>query len=255
MRRGSAISCPREIGSVITATVHHQWRTMTADFILHDPASEALSRDFFSKDHRFFPCIFVYSSYLCNCTVLLKGLSPVNPLTGSPGFTTAVLLGRMFSKKDEAQKVGQLLDVTEDEIALLRQVPPRGSLRGSRSGLKKIHDGISGSAKGSTTGAGDGAQSATQDILRQNQREKCANTGSSAATKVLNPFNGQPPGYNYRPRDSSNAQGPRLPPLPNNGSGGGGASLDYQAGKPGQYTRDIAVDVSGIQNGNGKGVA
>jgi type IV secretory pathway TrbL component len=102
--------------------------------------------------------------------------------------------------------------------------------------------------------AGDSTQSAMQDILRQNQREKSADAGSSAATKVLNPFNGQPPGYNYRPPDSSNPRGPQLPPPPNNGSGGG-ASLEYQPGKPGQHTRDIAVDVTGIQNGNEKGVS
>jgi hypothetical protein len=114
----------------------------------------------------------------------------------------------------------------------------------------------SGSGKDSRSNKpGDSTQSAMQDIVRQNQREKSADTGSSAATKVLNPFNGQPPGYNCRPPDSANPQGPRLPPPPNNGSGGSGASLDYQPGKPGQYTRDIAVDVSGIQNGNGKGVA
>ena len=43
---------------------------------------------------------------------------------------------------------------------------------------------------------------------------------------------------------------------PNGGSGGGGAALEYQPGRPGQYTRDIAVDVTEIQNGkgNGKGV-
>lgn len=121
------------------------------------------------------------------------------------------------------------------------------------SGLKKIHDGISGFAKGSST-SGDGVQSATQDILRQYQHEKSAAASSNAATKVLNPFNGQPPGYNYRPPDGSNPRGPQLPPPPNNGSGGG-ASLEYQPGKPGQYTRDIAVDVTGIQNGNGKGVS
>jgi type IV secretion system protein TrbL len=117
------------------------------------------------------------------------------------------------------------------------------------SGLKKIHEGISGSAKGSSTSAGDGVQSATQDILRQHQYEKSAD--ASAATKVLNPFNGQPPGYNYRPPDGSNPRGPQLPPPPNNGSRGG-ASLEYQPGKHGQYTRDIAVDVTGIQNGNGR---
>jgi type IV secretion system protein TrbL len=123
------------------------------------------------------------------------------------------------------------------------------------SGLKKIHDGIAGSTKGNSKGAGDGVQSAMQDILRQHQRQSSADASTSAATKVLNPFNGQPPGYNHRPPDPSNPRGPQLPPPPNNGSGSGGASLEYQPGKPGQYTRDIAVDVTGIQNGNGKGVS
>jgi hypothetical protein len=123
------------------------------------------------------------------------------------------------------------------------------------SGLKKIHDGIAGSEKGSSTGAGDGVQRATQDILRQPQRQSSAEASTSAATKVLNPFNGQPPGYNHRPPDASNPRGPQLPSPPNNGSGGGGASLEYHPGRPGQHTRDIAVDVTGIQNGNGKGVS
>jgi type IV secretion system protein TrbL len=124
------------------------------------------------------------------------------------------------------------------------------------SGLKKIHEGISGFAKGSSsTGASNGVQSAMQDILRQHQREKSADAGASAATKVLNPFNGQPPGYNYRPPDSSSPQGPQFPYSPNNGSGGGGAALEYHLGKPGQHTRDIAVDVTGIQNGNGRNVS
>ena len=121
------------------------------------------------------------------------------------------------------------------------------------SGLKKIHDGISGIAKGSSsTGAGDGVQVAMQDILRQHQRQSIADTGAGAATKVLNPFNGQPPGYNYSPPDGLNPQGPQLPSPPNNGSGGGGASLEYQPGRPGSYTRDIAVDVTDLQNGSGK---
>jgi P-type conjugative transfer protein TrbL len=121
------------------------------------------------------------------------------------------------------------------------------------SGLKKIHDGISGRRNGNnSTGAGDGVQTAMQDILRQHQRQSSAD--ASAATKVLNPFNGQPPGYNHRPPNGSNPPGPQLPSPPNNGSGGV-ASLEYQPGKPGQYTRDIAVDVTGIQSGNGKGVS
>jgi cyanate lyase len=46
----------------------------------------------------------------------------------SPGFATAALLGQMSLSKDEAQRAGQLLDLSEDEIALLQQVPYRGSL-------------------------------------------------------------------------------------------------------------------------------
>jgi hypothetical protein len=29
--------------------------------------------------------------------------------------------------------------------------------------------------------------------------------------------------------------------------------LEYQPGQPGNYTRNIAVDVTDLQNGNGKG--
>jgi cyanate lyase len=46
----------------------------------------------------------------------------------SPGFVTAALLGQMSLSKDEAQKITHLLGLDEDEIALLQQVPYRGSL-------------------------------------------------------------------------------------------------------------------------------
>ena len=124
------------------------------------------------------------------------------------------------------------------------------------AGLKKVSDGVASLGNGKGSGA-SGEQAAIQSILAQHQRESSADTAANAATKVLNPFNGQPPGYNYRPPDSSNPQGPQLPPPPNNGSGGSGAALEYQPGRPGQYTRDIAVDVTELQNGkgNGKGVS
>jgi hypothetical protein len=32
----------------------------------------------------------------------------------------------------------------------------------------------------------------------------------------------------------------------------GGSAPEYQPGNPGQHTTDIAVDVTGFQNGNGK---
>ena len=120
------------------------------------------------------------------------------------------------------------------------------------SGLNKIHDTMSGKKGSSSANGGNDVQAAMQDILSQHQRQSSADAGANAATKVLNPFNGQPPGYNYRPPGSSGPQSPQLPPSPNNGSGGGGAALEYQLGRPGNYTRDIAVDVTGIQNGNGK---
>ena len=46
----------------------------------------------------------------------------------SPGFATAALLGQMSLSAEEAQKIGQLLGLTEDETDLLQQVPYRGSL-------------------------------------------------------------------------------------------------------------------------------
>jgi cyanate lyase len=46
----------------------------------------------------------------------------------SPGFITAALLGQMSLGKDEAETIGRLLSLDEDEIALLQQTPYRGSL-------------------------------------------------------------------------------------------------------------------------------
>jgi hypothetical protein len=61
-------------------------------------------------------------------------------------------------------------------------------------------------------------------------------------TKPLNPFNGQQPGYNMRP-----PAGPSLPP--SNGSGSGGAALEYQPGKPGAKTKAEAIDITKLQRG------
>jgi cyanate lyase len=46
----------------------------------------------------------------------------------SPGFVTAALLGQMSLGKGEAETIGRLLSLNEDEIALLQQTPYRGSL-------------------------------------------------------------------------------------------------------------------------------
>jgi hypothetical protein len=93
-------------------------------------------------------------------------------------------------------------------------------------------------------GGGGDTVSAAQNIVSQHQKQSAAGAAANAATKPLNPFDGQPPGYNY-------VGGPRLPP-PTNGPGSGGAALEYQPGRPGQHTKDIAVDVTGLQNGKGK---
>jgi len=124
------------------------------------------------------------------------------------------------------------------------------------SGLKKVSDGIAGLGSGKGTGTGS-EQSAIQSVLAQHQRQSSAETAANTATKVLNPFDGQPPGYNYRGPNGagSSPRGPALPPSPKDGSGSGGAALEYQPGKPGQHTKDIAVDVTGLQNGNGKGIS
>ena len=119
------------------------------------------------------------------------------------------------------------------------------------SGFKKLGKQITEGGDGKESSRGE--HGAIQTILAQHQRQSSADAGATAATKVLNPFNGQPPGYNYRPPGSSGPPSPQLPPSPNNGSGGGGAALEYQPGRPGQHTKDIAIDVTGIQNGNGKG--
>ena len=122
------------------------------------------------------------------------------------------------------------------------------------AGLKKVSEGVAnlGSGKGNN---GTGEQAAIHTVLAQHQRQTSADRAASAATKVLNPFDGEPPGYNYRgPKGASpSPNGPALPPSPNSGPGRGGAALEYQPGRPGNFTRDIAMDVTELQNGNGKG--
>jgi P-type conjugative transfer protein TrbL len=121
-------------------------------------------------------------------------------------------------------------------------------------GIKKGMEGLAAVMSGKT-GPARQEDTAMQSILRQHQRQNSAEAAANAATKVLNPFDGQPPGYNYRgPNgDSPSPSGPALPPSPNSGPGSGGAALEYQPGRPGNYTRNIAVDVTELQNGNGKG--
>ncbi|HVA41587.1 MAG TPA: P-type conjugative transfer protein TrbL [Candidatus Binataceae bacterium] len=116
--------------------------------------------------------------------------------------------------------------------------------------LKKVSEGVAslGSGKGN---AANGEQAAMQSILRDHQRRTGAEAAASAATTVLNPFTGKPRPYNGGP--SSSPAGPALPPPPHNGPGGGAAQLSYEPGRPGQHTKDIAVDVTELQNHNGNG--
>ena len=118
------------------------------------------------------------------------------------------------------------------------------------SGLKKLGDKITSSRNGQE-GGHNAEQAAIQTILAQHQRQTSADKAASAATTVLNPFTGKPRPYNGGP--SPSPSGPALPPPPHNGPGGGAAQLAYEPGRPGQYTKDIAVDVTELQNPNGKG--
>lgn len=121
------------------------------------------------------------------------------------------------------------------------------------AGLKKVAENVSGTSSAKNGGA-NGEQTAMQSILAQHQRQTAAEQAAKRATTVLNPFDGQPPGYNYRPPNGGLPKGPALPPSPKSGPGSGGAAIEYQPqpGKPGNYTRAIATDITGFQNGNGK---
>jgi cyanate lyase len=46
----------------------------------------------------------------------------------SPVWTTAALHGQMPMSKEEAQKASKLLDLSDEEMALLQAIPMRGSL-------------------------------------------------------------------------------------------------------------------------------
>jgi type IV secretion system protein TrbL len=135
------------------------------------------------------------------------------------------------------------------EAAYVAQTIVRPIVNGL-GGIKKGVEGLAG-MMGGKAGGGEREQAAMQSILAQHQRRTSAEAAASAATTVLNPFTGKPRPYNGP--DSSPA-GPALPPPPNNGPGGGGAAqLGYEPGRPGQHTKEIAVDVTDLQTRNGSG--
>jgi hypothetical protein len=77
-----------------------------------------------------------------------------------------------------------------------------------------------------------------QNFAAQVAAEARAKGSSQSTTTPLNPFNGQPPGYNLR-----SPSGPALPP----GNGSGGAALEYYPGRPGALTKAQAVDITKLQ--------
>jgi TrbL/VirB6 plasmid conjugal transfer protein len=147
------------------------------------------------------------------------------------GGTVGLALAHAFEAAYTAQTIARIVN------------PITNAIKGTAAG-------VAGFARGhgsSSTGGGVDAVSAAQNIVNQQQKQSAAETASNIATKPLNPFDGQPPGYNY-------IGGPRLPP-PTNGPGSVGAALEYQPGRPGQHTKDIAIDVTQLQNGEGKDVS
>jgi len=137
------------------------------------------------------------------------------------------------------------------EAAYVAQTIVRPIVNGL-GGIKKGVEGLAG-MMGGKAGGGEREQAAMQSILAQHQRRTSAEAAASAATTVLNPFTGTPRPYNG---PDSSPLSPALPPPPNNGPGSGGAAqLGYEPGRPGQHTKDIAVDVTELQNRNGKGSA
>jgi P-type conjugative transfer protein TrbL len=102
--------------------------------------------------------------------------------------------------------------------------------------LRKVSEGVASLSRSRDGASGDPVQTAMQDILTRHQREKSLETGRLAATTVLNPFDGRPPGYNLRRPDGTASRS-----APGTRAIGGAAP-----------TNQIAANFSGPHNGNGK---
>lgn len=114
------------------------------------------------------------------------------------------------------------------------------------AGLKKVSDGVSSLANGRRDGSNE--QEAMRTFLANPQRGTGTET-ANAATTVLDPFTGRRLQY----QAGSTTQSGTALPSPSRGPGGNGAPQRNSPDRPGQYTKDIALDVSDFQNGNGKG--
>jgi type IV secretion system protein TrbL len=93
----------------------------------------------------------------------------------------------------------------------------------------------------SNFGGRGATETGMQNFAAQVAAQARARSGGQP-TAPLNPFNGQPPGYNMRP-----PAGPPISPPPGGGSGNSGLGLEYYPGRPGAKTRAEAVDITKLQ--------
>lgn len=119
------------------------------------------------------------------------------------------------------------------------------------AGLKKVSDGVASIANGKRE-PDRNETGATANFLANQHHRHAAEATPDAPTKVLNPFTGKPlPSDNGT--GTTTGAGPALP-SPTSGPSNGGVPARHQnPQRPGQYTKDIAIDVSELQNQNGKG--
>jgi hypothetical protein len=139
-----------------------------------------------------------------------------------------------------AEMVGGPLGHSLEDLAAAYFVG-RSALSPISSAASAAGRAIKGAASDLRSGIGgrNASESGMQNFAAQVAAQARASSGGQP-TAPLNPFNGQPPGYNLRP-----PTGPALPP--GNGSGSGGAQLMYIPGKPGAKTRAEAVDITKLQ--------
>jgi hypothetical protein len=142
-----------------------------------------------------------------------------------------------------AELVGGPLGHALEDLAAAYYVG-RSVMSPIRSAARAAGAAVSGAASDlrSNFGGRGTTETGMQNFAAQVAAQARART-SGQPTAPLNPFNGQPPGYNMRP-----PAGPPIAPPPNGGSGNGGAQLMYIPGQPGAKTRAEAVDITKLQN-------
>jgi hypothetical protein len=118
------------------------------------------------------------------------------------GAMAALALAHAFEAAHTAQTIAKIVN------------PITSAIKGTAA-----EPGLPGESNLSSGGSGDAVNTA-QNVVNRQQKRTGAEAAAKVAPKPLNPFDGQPPGHNY-------AGGPRLPAPPTNGSGSGGAALEY----------------------------